>query len=116
MFVGVDRRETYGATARVKLVREFGSLDAVLDRAPAVSAPRLAAALRDHRALAELTRRLVTIDCQTPVVESLEHLEFHGADRDPARNFLFSAARNHPRGNPSPARRSPARACARLRE
>jgi DNA polymerase-1 len=70
-----------GEVTAKKLVARFGGLEDVLRDAPDASAPRAAAALREHAEQARLTLRLVTIKCDVEGLPSLSALAYSGPDR-----------------------------------
>ena len=55
-----------GEKTAAELIREYGSFDAVLDRAAEIKKPKLRASLLENRPIAELSRRLVTISVDVP--------------------------------------------------
>jgi len=63
------------------LIREFGSLEAVLENAERVKRPTYREGLKSHRAAALLSKRLVTLRTDAPVVLDLEALRRREADR-----------------------------------
>ncbi len=62
-----------GEKTAVKLIQEFGSLDALLERAGEVKG-KTGERLREFAGQARLSRRLATIDCQAPVRCSYDDL------------------------------------------
>ena len=79
-----------GEKTALKLISEFGSLDALFADLPA---PSLTAGvnkkLEEGRDKAFLSQTLARIFCEVPVVESLAEVEYHGIDRAGAYR-LFS--------------------------
>jgi len=71
------------------LVREFGPLEAVLDNADKVKRASYREGLKQHRADALLSKRLVTLRTDAPVVLDLPALERREPDREQAY-ALFS--------------------------
>jgi DNA polymerase I len=56
-----------GEKTAIELVRTYGSLEAVLDRADEIKKPKLRASLLASREIALLSKKLVTIDCAVPL-------------------------------------------------
>ena len=65
-----------------KLLAEFGDLDSLLARASEVSSKRAREGLLAHAEEARLSRELVTIQCDVPVVLDLDQVKVRAADRD----------------------------------
>ena len=57
-----------GEKTAVKLISEFGSVEAVLNHLDKVSGKKLQQNLTEHRDLAVLSKQLAAIDCQIPLV------------------------------------------------
>ncbi|MFQ5708956.1 MAG: DNA polymerase I [bacterium] len=64
-----------GGKTAVKLIREFGSLEQVLEHADQVSRANVRENLKSHRDEALLSKRLVTIDTRVPVEVDLQDLQ-----------------------------------------
>lgn len=83
-----------GPKTATDLIRRFGSLDAILADPGAVrtssvrAAAKLAELIAQHRADAELARKLVTIHTDVPLSLRLDQLAFNGIDYDSAAAFL----------------------------
>lgn len=69
-----------GPKTAVKLLQEFGSLDAVLERVSEVKPPRAQSSLRENEAQVRLSRQLVTIMTDLPVDLDLEQLRVQTPD------------------------------------
>jgi len=70
-----------GSKGAVELLQQFGSLEAMLARAPEVKGKRAREALEQHAADARLSRELVTIRTDVPVVLDAAALEEGEPDR-----------------------------------
>lgn len=77
-----------GEKTAVELIKQFGSLDAVLDRAGEISKPSIRKSVEENRELALLSRRLVTIDTDVPIDIDMESLRFTGIRQETAREFF----------------------------
>ena len=64
-----------GEKTALKLVQQYGSLAAVLDRAPSEQKGKLRERLIEHRALAELSYDLATIDRNAPVAFDFDEMK-----------------------------------------
>jgi DNA polymerase I len=76
-----------GEKTAMKLIREYGSLDQLLERASEVKGKN-GEKLREFRDQALLSRRLATIRCDVPIQVELEELASQEPDRE-ALNALF---------------------------
>ncbi|MEM7642292.1 MAG: DNA polymerase I, partial [Pseudomonadota bacterium] len=76
-----------GIKTASQLIEEYGSLEELLDRAEEVKQPKRRQTLIDHRAQIELSKKLVQLDCETPLTFTLDDLELQ--DTDPDRLFEF---------------------------
>ena len=65
-----------GEKGAAKLISEYGSLEALLDRAGDVGAKRAREALLEQRAAAELSKQLATLRADVPLPVTLESLAF----------------------------------------
>ena len=74
-----------GDKGSVELIREFGSVEAVLDRAPEVKRKTYRESLEQNRDAVLLSRELVTIDCHVPLALNLAAMETQPPDLDAAR-------------------------------
>lgn len=74
-------------TAR-ELLEQFGSLGAVLDGWEAIKKPSIRTSVSENRVLAELSRRLVTIDTDVDLDCEIDNLAFPGIQAERARKFF----------------------------
>ncbi|MEM7296378.1 MAG: DNA polymerase I, partial [Pseudomonadota bacterium] len=77
-----------GIKTAALLINEFGSLEALLDRAEEIKQPKRRQTLLDHRAQIELSKKLVKLDCETPLDFSLDDLEVRDAVPEELLGFL----------------------------
>ena len=77
-----------GVKTAALLINEFGSLAELLDRAGEISQPKRRQTLIDKRDQIELSRRLVQLDCDTPLDFTLDDLEVCAPDPDKLLSFL----------------------------
>ncbi|MGR3436454.1 MAG: DNA polymerase I, partial [Shimia sp.] len=77
-----------GIKTAALLINEFGSLEALLDRAEEIKQPKRRQTLIEHRAQIELSKRLVQLDCATPLDFGLDDLEVRDPDPDTLLGFL----------------------------
>jgi DNA polymerase-1 len=77
-----------GVKTAALLINEFGSLEELLDRAEEIKQPKRRQTLIDHRAQIELSKRLVQLDCHTPLDFTLDDLEVREPDADKLLAFL----------------------------
>ena len=80
-----------GVKTAALLINEFGDLESLLDRAEEIKQPKRRQTLIDNRAQIELSKKLVTLDDQTPLDVPLEALEVkdpdaEGCDEIPGRD------------------------------
>ncbi|MFO7172268.1 MAG: DNA polymerase I [Bacillota bacterium] len=73
-----------GEKTAVKLLQQFGSLEAVLEQVDKVSGAKLQERLRAHADDARLSKRLATIDCEAPVQVTLDDLRVQPPDYEAA--------------------------------
>ncbi|MDA0962397.1 MAG: DNA polymerase I, partial [Proteobacteria bacterium] len=78
-----------GIKTAALLINEFGSLEELLDRAGEVPQPKRRQTLIDMRDQIELSKKLVQLDCDTPLDFTLDDLEVR--DPDPERLMEFLA-------------------------
>ncbi|MEW6308962.1 MAG: DNA polymerase I [Bacillota bacterium] len=78
-----------GEKTALKLLVDFGSLEAVLANLDRVKGERLQRLLKDHSEQARLSRQLATIDRAVPLATSISALRRRPPDKDHARS-LFS--------------------------
>jgi len=74
-----------GIKTAALLINEFGTLEDLLDRASEIPQPKRRQTLLDNREQVELSKRLVQLDCDTPLDFTLDDLEV----RDPVPEELF---------------------------
>ncbi|RKT27762.1 DNA polymerase I [Roseovarius halotolerans] len=77
-----------GVKTAALLINEFGSLDALLDRAEEITQPKRRQTLIENRAQIELSRQLVQLDCHMPLDFTLDDLELRDPDPDTLLGFL----------------------------
>ena len=77
-----------GVKTAALLINEFGDLDTLLDRAEEIRQPKRRQTLIENRAQIELSRRLVTLDCDTPVEVTLDDLEIREPEAEALLGFL----------------------------
>ncbi|WP_147126983.1 DNA polymerase I [Shimia ponticola] len=77
-----------GIKTAALLINEYGSLEDLLDRAEEIKQPKRRQTLIDHREQIELSKRLVQLDCETPLEFTLEDLEVKEPDMDALMGFL----------------------------
>ena len=70
------------------LINEFGSLEALLDRAEEIKQPKRRDTLIEKRAQIEMSKRLVQLDCKTPLDFTLDDLEVRDPDPEVLLGFL----------------------------
>jgi len=74
-----------GIKTAALLINEFGDLESLLDRAEEIPQPKRRETLVVNREQIELSKRLVSLDCETPLDFTLDDLEV----RDPEPEALF---------------------------
>ncbi|WP_299816543.1 DNA polymerase I [uncultured Jannaschia sp.] len=77
-----------GIKTAAQLIQEFGSLEALLDRAGEIKQPKRRQTLLEYRAQIETSKRLVALDCDTPLAFGLDDLEIRDADPERLLDFL----------------------------
>jgi len=77
-----------GIKTAALLINEYGSLEELLDRAEEIKQPKRRQVLIEHRAQIELSKRLVQLDCATPLDFTLDDLEVQEPDPDTLLTFL----------------------------
>jgi DNA polymerase-1 len=93
-----------GEKTAAMLLAQFGSLDAVLERAGEIARPKLRESVLAHRDQVRLAKRLVTLDEDAPLDAPLEGLARRPVDADAARALfteleMFSLLRDLPRSD-----------------
>ncbi|WP_343503312.1 DNA polymerase I [Alloyangia pacifica] len=79
-----------GIKTAALLINEYGSLEELLDRAEEIKQPKRRQTLVENRAQIELSKKLVQLDCDTPLDFTLDDLEVQ--DPDPEKLLAFLAA------------------------
>ncbi|HUT62453.1 MAG TPA: DNA polymerase I [Anaerolineae bacterium] len=74
-------------TAR-ELLNRFGSLDEVLNKWEEIPKPSIRESVGQHRELALLSRKLVTIKTDVPIECNMEMMRFHGINMETSREFF----------------------------
>jgi len=77
-----------GIKTAALLINEFGDLETLLDRAGEIPQPKRRQTLLDNRAQIELSKRLVQLDCATPLEFTLDDLEVRDPDPETLLTFL----------------------------
>ena len=77
-----------GDKGSVELIREYGSVEAVLDRAEEVKRKTYRESLQQNRATVLLSKELVTIDCNVPVELDLAAMEPQDPDLEGCRELF----------------------------
>ncbi|MGK7654711.1 DNA polymerase I [Roseovarius sp. B08] len=77
-----------GIKTAALLINEFGSLEELLDRAGEIKQPKRRETLIEKREQIELSKKLVQLDCATPLDFTLEDLEVRDPDPDTLLAFL----------------------------
>ncbi|WP_297769425.1 DNA polymerase I [uncultured Roseovarius sp.] len=77
-----------GIKTAALLINEFGSLEDLLDRAEEIKQPKRRETLLAKREQIEMSKRLVQLDCNTPLDFTLDDLEVRDPDPDTLLGFL----------------------------
>ncbi|MFQ5792145.1 MAG: DNA polymerase I, partial [Acidobacteriota bacterium] len=77
-----------GEKGAVRLIREWGSLEAVLEHAGRLANRRQRQGLLEYREQARLSKRLVRISRDVPLEVELQDLRYTGPDREAALHFF----------------------------
>ncbi len=77
-----------GIKTAALLINDFGDLESLLDRAEEIKQPKRRQTLIEHRAQIELSKRLVTLDCEMPVEVGLDDLEMKAPEAEALLSFL----------------------------
>jgi DNA polymerase-1 len=77
-----------GDKGSVELIRQFGTLDALLERAGEVQKKTYRESLQQNRAMILLSKELVTIDCNVPVAFEPEPMRAQAPDVAAARELF----------------------------
>ncbi|WP_116598133.1 DNA polymerase I [Primorskyibacter marinus] len=77
-----------GIKTAALLINEYGTLEDLLDRAEEIKQPKRRQTLLDNRAQIELSKKLVQLDCETPLDFTLDDLEVKEPDPETLLSFL----------------------------
>ncbi|WP_289154705.1 DNA polymerase I [uncultured Salipiger sp.] len=77
-----------GIKTAALLINDFGSLEELLDRAEEIKQPKRRQTLIEKREQIELSKRLVQLDCETPLDFTLDDLEVRDPDPEVLLGFL----------------------------
>ncbi len=77
-----------GIKTAALLINEFGSLEELLERAEEIKQPKRRQTLIEKREQIEMSKRLVQLDCATPLDFTLEDLEVRAPDPERLMPFL----------------------------
>ena len=77
-----------GDKGSVDLIKEFGSVEAVLDRAEEVKRKTYRESLQQNREAVLLSKELVTIDCRVPIELDLKSMETQEPDLEGCRELF----------------------------
>jgi len=77
-----------GDKGSVELIKEFGSVEAVLDRASEVKRKAYRESLEQNRDAVLLSKELVTIDCRVPLALDLDAMETQPPDLEACRTLF----------------------------
>ena len=77
-----------GIKTAALLINEFGDLETLLDRADEIKQPKRRQTLLEKCDQIELSRKLVQLDCETPLEFTLDDLEVKDPDPDTLMPFL----------------------------
>ncbi|WP_134680728.1 DNA polymerase I [Paracoccus ravus] len=77
-----------GIKTAAQLIQEYGDLEALLERAAEIKQPKRRQTLIDFAEQIRISKRLVELDCDTPIDFGLETLEVRAPDSDALLEFL----------------------------
>ncbi|MGI3170223.1 DNA polymerase I [Pseudooceanicola sp. C21-150M6] len=77
-----------GIKTAALLINEYGTLEDLLDRAGEIKQPKRRETLIENREQIELSKKLVQLDCETPLDFTLDDLEVKDPDPDTLLGFL----------------------------
>jgi DNA polymerase-1 len=77
-----------GPKTAAKLIQEHGDVEAVLAAAPSMKPGKLRDNLIEHAEAARMSRELVKLKCDVPLVHPIEEMELQGIPEAPLRAFL----------------------------
>lgn len=69
-----------GEKTAIKLLKEFSTLENVLDSIEKISGKKLKERLEEHREQAIMSKKLATIDCEAPLKLTINDAEYNGFD------------------------------------
>ncbi|MBY6046109.1 DNA polymerase I [Vannielia litorea] len=77
-----------GIKTAALLINEYGDLDTLLERADEIKQPKRRESLQENAELIRISRRLVQLDCNTPLDFTLDDLEVKDPDPEALLAFL----------------------------
>jgi DNA polymerase-1 len=77
-----------GLKTAAQLIREYGDLETLLERASEIKQPKRRETLIAHADTARLSKKLVTLDCEAPLPVSIDELRLTEPDPKPLIGFL----------------------------
>jgi len=77
-----------GIKTAALLINEYGDLETLLDNAAQIPQPKRRQTLLDYREQIELSKKLVTLDCNTPLDFTLDDLELRDPEPEKLLGFL----------------------------
>ena len=77
-----------GIKTAAQLIEEYGNLETLLERASEIKQPKRRQTLIDHAEQIRISKRLVQLDCDTPLEFGLETLEVKAPDPEALVEFL----------------------------
>ena len=77
-----------GIKTAALLINEFGDLETLLARAGEIPQPKRRQVLQEHTEQIRISKRLVELDCDTPLTETLDELEIRPSDPEKLMTFL----------------------------
>ncbi|MCT4331653.1 DNA polymerase I [Paracoccus sp. YLB-12] len=77
-----------GIKTASQLINDFGDLETLLERAEEIKQPKRRQTLIDHAEQIRISKRLVQLDCETPLDFTLQSLEVRDPDADALLGFL----------------------------
>jgi DNA polymerase-1 len=77
-----------GIKTASQLINDFGDLETLLERAEEIKQPKRRQTLIDHAEQIRISKRLVQLDCETPLDFNLQSLEVRDPDADALLGFL----------------------------
>ncbi|MEA1938409.1 MAG: 5'-3' exonuclease H3TH domain-containing protein, partial [Pseudomonadota bacterium] len=77
-----------GVKTAAMLIKEYGSLDALLERAKEIGQPKRRQNLIDHAKQARISKRLVVLDADAPLPIPIDDIEAHVNDGKKRADFL----------------------------